>query len=206
MVKGRGAYCGAYGAYSAYGAYGAYGAYRLVPVLVPMLLAACTLPANREVEFARSEIGKSADIKSSRVERTKSYSLLPSDTLIASVELRDGEIIRFASVGYKSFGPNAVSVVISEADGLVPRIASCGAVSFPNFHRDAPLGHHFQPTLIDLNDAVRRSGEVLEEVQFWPQCPQSWEVQDKQGVNYRYCARRKDAAEEPPRPPACGRQ
>jgi hypothetical protein len=109
-------------------------------------------------------------------------------------------------VGYKSFGPNAVNVVVSEADGLVPRIASCVGISSPNFHRDAPLGHHFQPTLIDVKDALTRSGEVLEEIQFWPQCPQSWEVQDKHGVNYRYCARRKNASEEPPRPASCGRE
>ena len=178
---------------------------RLVAVPLLVGLAACTLPANREVQFASNEITKGVELKSSRVERTDSYRLMPSDTLIAVVELRDGDLIRFASVGYKSFGPNAVNVVISEADGLVPRIASCDAVSFPNFHSGAPLGHHFQPPLIDLNEAVRRSGEVLEEIQFWPQCPQSWEVQDKQGVNYRYCARRKDAADEPPKPTDCGR-
>jgi hypothetical protein len=176
----------------------------LCTLCILFTLACSYSPANREVQFASSEISKGVELKSSRVERTQSYSLMPSDTLVAVVELRDGEIIRFASVGHKSFGPNAVNVVISEADDLVPRIASCDAVSYPNFHRDAPLGHHFQPTLIDLNDAVRRSGEVLEEIQFWPQCPQSWEVQDKQGVNYRYCARRKDAAEEPPRPTDCG--
>ena len=178
----------------------------LVPVLVPVLVlsVACELPANREVEFASSEIGKGAEIRASRVEKTESFALLASDTLIATVELRDGELIRFARVGYKSFGPNAVNVVIFEADGLVPRIASCAGVGFPNFHRGAPLGHHFQPSLIDVNEAVRRSGEVLEEIQFWPQCPQSWEVQDKRGVNYRYCVRRKDAIDEPPRPASCG--
>ena len=49
---------------------------------------------------------------------------------------------------------------------------------------------------------MTRSGEVLEEVQFWPQCPQSWDVQDKRGVNYRYCARRKDSPADPRRPVA----
>jgi hypothetical protein len=186
------------------------GASCLVPraegwVLVLLLTAACNLPSTREVEFASSEIGKGAEIKAARVEKTEPYALLASNTLTASVELRDGELIRFARVGYKSFGANAVNVVISEADGLVPRIASCEGVGFPNFHRSAPLGHHFQPSLIDLNDAVRRSGEVLEEIQFWPECPQSWEVQDQRGINYRYCARKKDAGEEPPRPANCGR-
>jgi hypothetical protein len=179
------------------------GAYGLVPVL--MCAVGCQVPANREVEFASSEITKGVELKSSRVERTDSYRLLPSDTLNAAVELRDGEIIRFANIGYKSFGPNAVNIVISEVDGLVPRIASCSGVSFPNFHSAAPLGEHFQPTLFDVNDAVKRSGEVLEEVQYWPRCPMSWDVQDKRGVNYRYCARKKDETEEPPRPEPCQR-
>ena len=180
----------------------------LVPVpmlvLVLVITVGCELPSNSEVEFASSEIGKGADLKASRIEKTNSFALLASDTLIATVELRDGELIRFARVGFKSFGPNAINVVISEADGLVPRIASCNGLGFPNFHRGAPLGHHFQPSLIDVNDAVRRSGEVLEEIQFWPECPQSWEVQDKRGLNYRYCVRRKDSTEEPPRPSDCG--
>jgi hypothetical protein len=179
------------------------GAYGLVPVL--MCAVGCQVPANREVEFASSEITKGVELKSSRVERTDSYRLLPSDTLNAAVELRDGEIIRFANVVYKSFGPNAENIVISEVDGLVPRIASCSGVSFPNFHSAAPLGEHFQPTLFDVNDAVKRSGEVLEEVQYWPRCPMSWDVQDKRGVNYRYCARKKDETEEPPRPEPCQR-
>lgn len=170
-----------------------------------MCAVGCGLPAHREVQFASSEIGKGVELKSSRVEPTASYRLLASDTLSAVVELRDGEIIRFANVGYNSFGPNAVNIVISEADGLVPRVASCSGVSFPNFHRDAPLGEHFQPTLFDVNDAVKRSGEVLEEVQYWPRCPMSWDVQDKRGVNYRYCARKKGETTEPPRPEPCQR-
>lgn len=175
-------------------------------LLLALATAACNLPANREVAFAAREIGNGAELKSSRVERTDSYRIWPSDTLTASVELRDGEILRFASVGYKSFGPNAMHIVVAEADSLVPRIASCTGVSFPNFHSSAPLGHHFQPTLIDVNDAVRRSGEVLEEIQYWPQCPQSWEVQDKQGMNYRYCARKRGETTEPPRPTDCPRR
>ena len=175
----------------------------LAPVLVLVISAGCELPSSREAEFASDEIGKGADIKASRVEKTESFAVLAAHTQIATVGIRVGEQIRVVRVGFKSFGPNAVNVVISEADGLVPRIASCNGVGFPNFHRSAPLGHHFQPSLIDVNDAVRRSGEVLEEIQFWPECPQSWEVQDKQGINYRYCVRRKDATEEPPRPSGC---
>jgi len=130
-------------------------------------------------------------------------SLLASDELCADVVMKDGARLRFEHVGFKSFGSTAVNVVVAMAGGLVPRIASCTGVSTPNFHRAGPLGHHFQPTLIDVKDAVFRHREILEEVQFWPQCPQTWEVQDKRGRHFRYCARREDAAEEPPKPTGC---
>ena len=167
-----------------------------------LMLAGCDLPANREVEFAGDEISKAAELKSSRVNR-EGFAVLANDALTATIELPEGKVIRFARVGYRAFGANAVNVVVAEADGLVPRIASCTAVGPPNFQSEAPLGHHFQPTLLDLKDAVRRANEILEEVQFWPHCPQSWEVQDKFGANYRYCAHRVDAPAEPPRPTGC---
>lgn len=129
--------------------------------------------------------------------------ILASDSLCADVVTSEGKALRFERVGFNSFGASATNVFVAEADGWVPRVASCEGGGPPNFHRGAPLGHHFQPSLIDVHEAVRRSGEVLEEIQFWPQCPQSWEVQDKQGVNYRYCVRRKNSTDEPPRPAAC---
>lgn len=176
-------------------------AVKIAPVAL-LFVAACDLPSTREMEFAGAEIGKAAELEASRVDR-ENFALLANDGLTASIELADGKVIRFARVGYRSFGSNAINVVIAEADGLVPRLASCSGVAFPNFHREAALGHHFQPTLIDIKDAIRRSREVLEEIQFWPECPQSWEVQDKFGANYRYCAHRKDAAADPPRPTGC---
>lgn len=185
---------------------GAYGCERCLRVgawcSVLVLSAGCSVPASREREFAAEQIAKAAELKSSQVER-EGFAVLADDGLMASVEMSDGKVIRFARVGYNSFGSNASNVVVAEAGGLVPRIASCGGVAFPNFHREGALGHHFQPTLIDVTDAVRRSREVLEEVQFWPACPQSWEVQDKFGANYRYCAHRKDAPADPPRPSTC---
>lgn len=129
--------------------------------------------------------------------------LLASNGLCADVEMKEGQKLRFEQVGHRSFGANAGTVVVASAGGLVPRIASCTGVGFPNFHRSGPLGHHFEPTLIDVKDAVTRAREVLEEVQFWPQCPQSWEVQDRRGENFRYCARRREASEEPPAPSGC---
>jgi hypothetical protein len=123
--------------------------------------------------------------------------------LCADVVIRDGESrrsLRFERLGFHSFGPNATNVVVAEAGGLVPRIRSCTGVGPPNFHRQAALGEHFQPPLIDVKEAVTRAREIVEEVQFWPRCPMSWDVQDRRGVNYRYCARTKTETTEPPRP------
>ena len=167
-----------------------------------MWFAGCSLPSSREAAFVETEIRKTVQLKSSLVERD-GFALLANDGLTATVEFEDGKVIKFARVGYNSFGANAVNVVVAEADGLVPRIASCDGVGHANFHREAAVGHHFQPTLIDVKDALTRSRELLEEVQFWPQCPQSWEVQDKFGANYRYCAHRRDAPVDPPRPSGC---
>jgi hypothetical protein len=129
--------------------------------------------------------------------------LLAGDGLCADVVTAEGKSLRFERLGFNAFGRNAANVVVAEADGWVPRMASCSGVAAPNFHSEAALGHHFQPTLLDLSDAVKRSQEVLEEIQFWPECPQSWEVQDKFGARYRYCAHRKGAPAEPPRPSGC---
>lgn len=129
--------------------------------------------------------------------------IFASDALCADVITKEGAELRFERVGFNSFGSNAVNVVLAEASGLVPRVASCTDVGPANFHHEAALGHHFSPSLIDLKDAVTRSREVLEEIQYWPQCPMSWEVQDKRGVNYRYCAHRKEAPADPPRPQHC---
>jgi hypothetical protein len=134
---------------------------------------------------------------------TCSGSLLADDRLCADVVMKDGARLRFEHVGFNSIGSTAVNVYVGKAGGLVPRIASCTEVGAPNFHRGGPLGHHFHPTLIDIKDAAFRYREVLEEVEFWPQCPQYFEVQDKRGRNFRYCARRDGATEEPPRPANC---
>jgi hypothetical protein len=128
---------------------------------------------------------------------------LASDSLCTDITMKDGSRLRFERVGFNSFGGTAVNVFVAQADNLVPRVASCQGISAPNFHRSSPLGHHFHPTLIDLKDAAFRYREILEEVQFWPQCPQYWETQDQRGINYRYCSRRKDSLDEPPKPANC---
>jgi hypothetical protein len=167
-----------------------------------LILGACAYtPAGRERARAIDTLQGMKELQ--QVSVGCEGALLAGDTLCADVVTTEGKSLRFERVGFNSFGANASNVVVAEADGWVPRVASCSGVGAPNFHREAPLGHHFQPTLIDLTDAVTRSREVLEEIQFWPQCPQSWEVQDKRGVNYRYCAHRKGAPAEPPRPSGC---
>jgi hypothetical protein len=169
-----------------------------------VILGACAYtPAGRERERADQILRGMKELQ--QVSVGCEGALLASDALCADVVTTQGKALRFERVGFNAFGANASNVVVAEADGWVPRIASCSGVGAPNFHRDAPLGHHFQPTLIDIKDAVTRSREVLEEVQFWPECPQSWEVQDKFGENYRYCARRREATAEPPSPSGCPR-
>jgi hypothetical protein len=168
-------------------------------------VSACTTPSDRDIEFLSIELSKPLGIKKSTLERTR-WSFFGSDTLIATVEMESGAVFRFERVGYASFGPNASNIVLSEASGLVPRIASCDSVGPVNLHRAAPVGHHFTPSLIDLKDAIMRAGDVLEEIHYWPHCPMSWEVQDQRGVNYRYCVHRKDAPADPPRPQGCAAQ
>src|SRR4051812_39226831 len=82
--------------------------------------------------------------------------VMASDALCAEVTFTDDLAIHFAHVGMSSFGPKARAVIVTEASGLVPLVASCNGVEPPNFHRDAPLGAHFHPPLIDLRDAVVR--------------------------------------------------
>jgi hypothetical protein len=168
------------------------------------LIGCSYLPGQREMERTEEVLGTVDSV--AEVHFACGPGLLASDALCTDVTMHDGAHLRFEHVGFNSFGSTAVNVFVAEAGGLAPRIASCHGISSPNFHRTSPLGHHFHPTLIDMKDAVFRYREVLEEVQFWPQCPQYWEVQDRRGTNYTYCARKKGATEEPPRPPNCSPQ
>jgi hypothetical protein len=182
---------------------GAYGAYAWVPVLVLSIGCGYT-PAGRERAHVYELLRAIPEVTQATV--GCAGAIFASDSLCADVITKQGAELRFERVGAKSFGSSAVNVVVAEASGLVPRVASCTDVGPANFHHEAALGHHFSPSLIDIKDAVTRSGDVLEEVQFWPQCPMSWEVQDKRGVNYRYCAHKKDAPADPPRPSSCAAQ
>ena len=170
---------------------------RVLVVLV--LLSACSyLPARREIVETTQALDRVDSVAT--VSTSCGGTFLATDRLCTEVTMRDGAHLRFEHVGFNSFGSTAINVFVAEAGGLVPRVASCDGVGPPNFHRNSPLGHHFHPTLIDLKDAVFRYREVLEEVEYWPQCPQYWELQDQRGQHFRYCAHRKGASEDPPRP------
>lgn len=173
-----------------------------MPVLVLAIACAYT-PAGRERAHVDEALRAIPEV--TRTTIGCEGAIFASDSFCADVLTKDGAALRFERVGFRSFGAAAVHVVVAEAGGLVPRIASCTETGPPNFHHDAPLGHHFSPVMFDVKDAVTRAREVLEEIQYWPQCPMSWEVQDKRGINYRYCAHRKDAAADPPRPDNCVR-
>lgn len=175
----------------------------LVPVPVLLLCACAYTPAGRERAHVEATLRAIPEVTQTTV--GCEGAIFASDSLCADVITKEGAELRFERVGFKSFGSNAMNVVVAEASGLVPRVASCTDVGPANFHHDAALGHHFSPSLIDITDAVTRSGEVLEEVQYWPHCPMSWEVQDKRGVNYRYCAHRTGSPADPPRPESCAR-
>ena len=159
------------------------------------------LPAHKECDHVTSQLMSIEGMQGMWVEC--SSAVFAEDRVTATVQFPSEGALRFDRLGFNAFGSTAVNVVLVEAGGLVPRVASCAGVAPPNFHREDVLGHHFAPTLLDVKDAVGRHRELLEEIEFWPQCPQYWEVQDKRGQNYRYCARKKDATEEPPRPENC---
>lgn len=183
------------------GATGATGASRVIGALC-LALGACTYtPAAQERARIQDTLRSLPDVVN--VSITCDRRVFGSDTLCVAVTFTDKQTIDFDRVGSKSFGVRAAAVVVTKASQLMPRVASCEGIGPPNFHRDGPFGHHFHPPLVDLTDAVTRYRQVLEEVQFWPQCPQYYELQDRRGANHRYCARRADSADEPAVPANC---
>ena len=166
-----------------------------------MFSACAALPAAQERERVTEALRSAPNVMMANVECGSS--VLAADAFCADVVMRDGARFRLAHLGFNSLGSTAVNVIVTKAGPLEPRVASCSSVGPPNFQRTGPLGHHFHPTLIDVNDALVRYREVLEEVEFWPQCPQFYDVESRQGHAYRYCARRDGDSSEPPRPDRC---
>jgi hypothetical protein len=174
------------------------------PAPVAILCCGCTLvPSAREREHAEAMLRAQPGVRDVRVGCGGGF--VATSELCADVWMVDGTMLRFAGVGYRSFGPAATNILVTEAGGLVPRVTSCGGrepSTAAQFHREGVFGHHFSPGLSDMADALRLHREVITELEFWPRCPQFWEVQDKQGINYRYCAQPANAADKtaPPRP------
>ena len=134
-----------------------------VPVFLALSVGCSYTPAGQERAHVDETLRSIPEVTQTTV--GCEGAIFASDALCADVITKDGAELRFERVGFKSFGATAVNVVLAEASGLVPRIASCTEVGPPNFHHEAALGHHFSPTLLDLKDAVTRSREVLEEIQ-----------------------------------------
>ena len=174
-------------------------------ILLAGVCAGCGLaPAARERDHVIEQLKAQPSVADAAVGCDEGFEA--GSKLCAEVLLSNGGVMRFAGVGYRSFGSSATSIRVAEAGGLAPRVRACGrddVALTAEFHRDGLLGHHFSPGLQDLADALRRHQEVREEFEFWPRCPQFWDVQDDRGVNHRYCAQSINAPFEPPPPMRC---
>lgn len=185
------------------------GIVRGVAVMVSAVLGtACELPATREQREAQQQIEAVPGV--SRVNVACNDNFSAASDLCAEVALSDGTLMRFVGIGHRSFGSTASSVQVAEAGGLSPRVVTCRdqgparVTDAADFHRSGAFGHHVRPTLLDVSDAIRRRKELIVQLQFWPECPQFWEVVSKDGVYHRYCAHEAGVdSPAPPRHPAC---
>jgi len=170
---------------------------RLVLVAV-CLASACTLAGPREEEFVRLNLGIVTGVTSVEVACGSGWVAAKGD-VCATVTLDTGAQLQFVEVGYKSFGSAPSRVRLAGAGGRSPLVVSCESQSgVAGLDRSGLFGHHFTPALEAVPEAVRRSREVIEELEFWPQCPQFWEVAGSQGGTYRYCAHATGGTVEPP--------
>lgn len=171
-----------------------------VVCLATLSLAAC----GREERFVRDRITAMPGV--TRVDATScdDTGRVPDAGVCATVAMADGAVLRFAGLKFDSFGPVPSRVRVVEAGGRSPLIVSCDARSVvADVDRSGLFGHHFSPALDGVADAIRRHRDVVEELEFWPLCPQLWELQEEQGPRFRYCAHPARAAAEAP-PPFCG--
>lgn len=166
--------------------------------LAALSLAAC----GREERFVRDHITAMPGV--TRVDAASCDDAVPNDGVCATVVMSDGAVLRFAGLKFDSFGPVPSRVGLVEAGGRSPLIVSCDAlVAVADVDRAGLFGHHFSPALGGVTDAIRRHRDVVEELEFWPECPQFWELPQEPGPRFRYCAHRAGAAPELP-PPFCG--
>ena len=171
--------------------------------LAVCLSAACDLAGSREQVFVHEHMAALPGVEV--VHASCSTALVFADTQVcATVGMSEGAVLRFLDLGYQSFGPAPSRVRVAAAGGREPVVVSCHLrTDFADIGRSARFGHHFSPPIDGVADALRRRREVIEELEFWPQCPQFWELAGEQGTTYRYCAHAAGAAAEPP-PRPCG--
>lgn len=162
------------------------------------LVAACTTAGAREREFVRQNLAIIPLVERVRASCSNAV-LFPGGDVCATVAMGEGTVLQFGGLGYDSFGPVPTRVRLEAAGGRIPLVVSCeSSMDFADVGRDGLFGHHFSPGLDDVAMAIRRRREVIEEMEFWPQCPQFWEMQPKGGPRYRYCAHPAGTAPEPP--------
>jgi hypothetical protein len=167
-------------------------------------LAAVSLPAcGREQRFVRDSLAALPGVGQVDTVSCGDNEQSPDNGVCATVAMTDGAVLRFAELGFGSFGPVPSRVRVVEAGGRVPLVVSCDArVTVADVDRTGLFGHHFTPALDGVRDAIQRYREVVEELEFWPQCPQFWELQGEAATRYRYCAHAAGRGAEAP-PAAC---
>lgn len=174
------------------------GSCRALVVVAACLAGGCTLAGPREEEFVRQNLGIVTGVKSVEVGCGSGWITAKGD-VCATVTLDTGARLQFVDVGYKSFGSAPSPVRLAGAGGRSPLVVSCESQSgVAGLERSGLFGHHFTPALEAVPEAVRRGRDVIEELEFWPQCPQFWEVAGSTGVTYRYCAHATGGTVEPP--------
>ena len=162
------------------------------------LAAACTTAGAREREFVRQNLAIIPLVESVRASCNDAV-LFAGGEVCATVAMGEGTILQFGGLGYDSFGRVPSRIRLEAAGGRTPLIVSCASrMDFADVGRDGLFGHHFSPRLDDVAMAIRRRREVIEELEFWPQCPQFWEIQQTAGPRYRYCAHAAGTTPEPP--------
>ena len=171
--------------------------------LAVCLSAACALAGSREQEFVREHMAALPGVEVVHV--SCATALVFADAQVcATVLMSEGSMLRFHGLGYRSFGPVPSRVRLAAAGGRAPLVVSCESqAAFADLERGALFGHHFSPPIDGVADALRLRREVIEELEFWPQCPQFWELAGEQGTTFRYCAHAAGAVAEPP-PRPCG--
>lgn len=173
---------------------------RSVRLLGAGLWIAGTMACSREERFVRSHLEDLAGVGEVRIGCGDTASA--GAGVCATVAMSDGATLRFMGLGFQSFGPVPSRVRVAEAGGRSPLIVSCDSRAvIADVDRSGLFGHHFTPALDGVADAIRRHRDLIEELEFWPQCPQFWELQERQGPLYRYCAHATGAVGDlPPRP------